>query len=891
MTFPGGGFEIAKGFVSVETVIDSGKVTKTAETGGKAFGNTFKLAAKKSTGNPIEIDDRVAKSAGSRAGKKFGDSAGKEAHSSFGGKFSGLLKGGLVGLAAAGAAVGAVLGGEIIAGARDSIKTTKILQNQIKNLGKEGQKAFSGAFDFAETLGAAIGVDDDDINKVTAKLASFPNAFKAGSLGAEAMERAIKSAFDLQAVGIGSAESNIVGIGKALDNPIKGMSALAKSGVSFTDEQKKQITNLTKQGKLGEAQAILLAGIESNAKGAASAAADPITKAKVAAEGLVEGLAIKLLPTITKIADWLATKVLPAVSALAEKYGPAVAAVFVGIASGAKAAFGWVKDNLSWITPIAAGIGAIALAWGTWTAAISIWQGITKAAIAIQTAWNVVMAMNPIGLIVLALVGLGVALVVAYKKSETFRNIVNAAWNGIKVAALAVWNFLKSVFTAWIGMYVFLWNKAIQAKNILVAAFFAVRDGIGSAFTRIKEFFSGLWSRVASVFVNIRNKLFEFKDNAVLAFTRAKDGIARVWDKVRSLAAKPINFVIETVYTKGIKRLWDGLAGEVGLGELPNVPLMKFAKGGVAPGVGNRDTVPAMLTPGEGILTKKEMAKLGGPKGFAALREQIQYFKDGGIVGWLKDKVSSPVRGMLHSAASSMANKFIRPSINAIPGTGMWVDAGKASMNTGVDKLLSFLKKDDSKHAGSIGGEGGAVGWQKMAQLVHSAIPGMTVTSAQKGRGGKGYHPRGRAIDMVFSDGSERRGGGLALKAFNFIASAFGKGTKELIWDYSPWGLSTGIWNGSKHRFNSATSGPGSHSDHLHWAFDNGGVLPPNSTTLVTNATREREFALTEDKLKNIAGPTYVFNFNEGSIVINDTSAGVEGLLGELRRLSRARTA
>ncbi len=150
-----------------------------------------------------------------------------------------------------------------------------------------------------------------------------------------------------------------------------------------------------------------------------------------------------------------------------------------------------------------------------------------------------------------------------------------------------------------------------------------------------------------------------------------------------------------------------------------------------------------------------------------------------------------------------------------------------------------------------LAGDGSVAGWRAMERVMEAAVEGMTVTSAQKGRSGDGYHPKGRAIDMVFSDGSERRGGGQALAAFNFIASRYGKGTKELIWDFSPWGLSTGIWNGDRHRFQSSTSGPGSHDDHLHWAYDQGGWLMPGYGNYV-NMTGQPEAVLNPQQWRAI---------------------------------------
>jgi hypothetical protein len=86
---------------------------------------------------------------------------------------------------------------------------------------------------------------------------------------------------------------------------------------------------------------------------------------------------------------------------------------------------------------------------------------VTKAWTGIQAAFNAVMALNPAILIGAAIVALGVALVVAYQKSETFRNIVNGALNAVKGVAETLANF----FTGLPGK---LWGIAGAIKDALL---------------------------------------------------------------------------------------------------------------------------------------------------------------------------------------------------------------------------------------------------------------------------------------------------------------------------------------------------------------------------------------------------------------------------------------
>jgi hypothetical protein len=97
-------------------------------------------------------------------------------------------------------------------------------------------------------------------------------------------------------------------------------------------------------------------------------------------------------------------------------------------------------------------------------------------------AVNLAMSLNPVSLIVIGIVALGAALVVAYKKFETFRNIVNAVFDGIKFG----FNILKTYFTTILGIYktIFntiasLWNNSIGKLSFKFPSFVPGLGGKG----------------------------------------------------------------------------------------------------------------------------------------------------------------------------------------------------------------------------------------------------------------------------------------------------------------------------------------------------------------------------------------------------------------------------
>jgi len=87
----------------------------------------------------------------------------------------------------------------------------------------------------------------------------------------EGFERATKAAMDMSSVMGTDLNSSILQIGKALNNPIKGLSMLTRVGVTFTDEQTNQIKALQKSGDMYGAQAIILKELETQFDGTAGA--------------------------------------------------------------------------------------------------------------------------------------------------------------------------------------------------------------------------------------------------------------------------------------------------------------------------------------------------------------------------------------------------------------------------------------------------------------------------------------------------------------------------------------------------------------------------------------------------------------------------------------------
>jgi hypothetical protein len=186
------------------------------------------------------------------------------------------------------------------------------IAKSMDEFGDDTAKVTKRIKDYADSQEFLLGVDADVIKATQAKLLTFRNLTKtAGELGGS-FDRATKAAIDMAAAGFGSAESNATQLGKALNDPIKGITALNRAGIQFTEDQKELIQSLVDSGRVLEAQDLILKEIESQVGGTAAATATASEKMTLAFGAVQEAVGQVLLPILEKFSAWFVS-VLPSI--------------------------------------------------------------------------------------------------------------------------------------------------------------------------------------------------------------------------------------------------------------------------------------------------------------------------------------------------------------------------------------------------------------------------------------------------------------------------------------------------------------------------------------------------------------------------------------------------
>ena len=151
-----------------------------------------------------------------------------------------------------------------VAGQRDS--ELSVLSTGLRGLVDDADAAANALVSAADKLGKSTLFDQEDFTATFKLFTSFRN------IGVDAYERVGEAAADI-ATKLGTEPKEAaLQLAKALEDPAKQVTALARSGTVFTDQQKEQIKTLQQSGDLLGAQEIILKEIEAQYGGAAKAA-------------------------------------------------------------------------------------------------------------------------------------------------------------------------------------------------------------------------------------------------------------------------------------------------------------------------------------------------------------------------------------------------------------------------------------------------------------------------------------------------------------------------------------------------------------------------------------------------------------------------------------------
>lgn len=362
-------------------------------------------------------------------------------------------------------------------------------------------------------------------------------------------------------------QSSAIQVGKALNDPAKGLAMLNRVGVSFTDQQIEQVKAMQEAGDMAGAQAVILGELEKQFGGTAEAIAQTNSgKAKQAMNALGDAgevIGSFVAPMVGKLAGWLKT----------------LSGWFQSLSPEAQE---WVVR----LGAIAAAVGPVLFVGGKLIAAFG---AIGKA----FKALTLLMSANPWALLIAAVVALVVIIVKNWDKITEF---LGGVWDWIKSTAGAVWDWLKNLFRAGLE---FVKNLFLNwtGPGLLIKHW----DDIKAATTAVKDWIVDKWNAVIAFFRSLPGKI--------------SDAVAGMWDGIKNAFRSAVNWVIDKwnnfSFSGGfnLPDIFGGGRVQIGF-DTPNIP--RLHDGGVFNAPAGRREGLALLEDGETVTPARGSAGPGG---------------------------------------------------------------------------------------------------------------------------------------------------------------------------------------------------------------------------------------------------------------------------------------
>ena len=327
----------------------------------------------------------------------------------------------------------------------------------------------NAVLDLATQFSHLTKFSDDTVQASENMLLTFTN------IGKNVFPQATKTVLDMsQALGQDT-KSSAIQLGKALNDPIAGVSALQRVGVTFNQTQKDTIKHLMDTNNIAGAQGIILKELQKEFGGSA-----------VAAGKTFGGQLAILQQNLDDVKQSIGDALMPILTQLLGHIMPLITAFGSWVASGHAVSYMIAAFNAhaTILIPILVGIGAVLLG-GLIAAVWSLAAGV------IAATW-------PFIAIGAAIAGVTAIFMHFYQTNAGFKTFIDAVVNGLKQAASFVMaNFIPAM--QMIGA--FLKNNVLpilqQVGSFLISTFQPVWQQLVSVFTgqilpALKQLWQGL---------------------------------------------------------------------------------------------------------------------------------------------------------------------------------------------------------------------------------------------------------------------------------------------------------------------------------------------------------------------------------------------------------------
>lgn len=260
---------------------------------------------------------------------------------------------------------------------------------------------------------------------------------------------------------------------------------------------------------------------------------------------------------------------------LTAKAGSALLPAFTAVLGVLTATVGVISQHTTLFAVLGGVLATVAAVTWTVNAANTAWQAGAKLATAatkvwtgIQWLWNAAMSANPIGLVIAGIAALVAAMVIAYKKSDTFRASVDGAFRAVGAAFTWLWGAAKAVFgwlqSHWLLIATILTGPFGLAIGTIIKHWDSIRTAVVEKASAVLDFVKSLPGKIVGALGDVGHLLYDAGKKLIQGLL---DGIGsmigRVGDVMGGIAHKIGNFLPGSPVKEGALVKWnDGKAGK-----------------------------------------------------------------------------------------------------------------------------------------------------------------------------------------------------------------------------------------------------------------------------------------------------------------------------------------
>ena len=191
-------------------------------------------------------------------------------------------------------------GKKAVSAADDANRHFRMLESTIKVTGASSWTSSEDLEKMAKSYAKSTNYSVTEVEKMQTVLLGFKN------ISGDTFKSASDAILDMSSVMGMDLTSAVQTVGKALDDPIKGLDSLRRQGFAFTDEQKEELAQLVKNGEQMKAQQIILNELATTYGGAAQEGQSAFAQFQHSMDDVYETIGNKLMPIVNSFMSLLA---------------------------------------------------------------------------------------------------------------------------------------------------------------------------------------------------------------------------------------------------------------------------------------------------------------------------------------------------------------------------------------------------------------------------------------------------------------------------------------------------------------------------------------------------------------------------------------------------------